>query len=335
MNRRWGSTSPTSGSETGRAGAPTGVYLLLILSTLLWGAGPVVGKLALRGIPPITIGFLRFGLAAAILMLVCGRSFPGWRKVLRQDGWLFLALGIFGAFLNHLSFFFGLRLAPASHGAIIAPTTSPIWTMLLEARLGGERITRDQILELLLCMVGVVLVVGPGGSMGAWPIFLGDVSFVLTGMVWAVYSYLSKVAMRRMTAEATLAYGMTIGCVFLGLAATIERPWVALSAVSLSAWLSVLYLSVGPTLLAYFWWNLGIRKVGAWQTAVFSNLMPVSGVMLSWLILGERLGLLQMLGGGLAVVGVWVCQGPPALQAAWRWVGERLGKTSSIERDNK
>ena len=335
MNRRWGSTSPTSGSETSRAGAPTRVYILLVLTTLLWGGGPVAGKLALRGIPPITIGFLRFGLAAVILMLVRGRSFPGWRKVLRQDGWLFLGLGIFGAFLNHLSFIFGLRLAPASHAAIVAPATSPIWTMLLAARLGGERITRDQILGLLLCMVGVVLVVGLEGPTGAWPIFLGDVSFVLCGMVWALYSYLSKVAMRRMTAEATLAYGISIGCVFLGLAATVERPWGVLSAASLSAWVSVLYLSVGPTLLAGFWWNLGIRQVGAGQTAVFSNLMPVSGVMLSWLILGERLGLLQMLGGGLAVVGVWVCQGPPALQAAWRRVDERLAKAPSIERDNK
>jgi len=52
--------------------------------------------------------------------------------------------------------------------------------------------------------------------------------------------------------------------------------------------------------------------------------MPVFGVMFSWLILGERLGLLQMLGGGLAVVGVWACQGPAALQAAWRRVGVRL-----------
>lgn len=309
---------PEGGRNTG-SGAR--IYLLLILTTLLWGGGPVAGKLALRGIPPITVGLLRFGLAAAILTLVYGRSFPGWREVVRHNGWLFLGLGIFGAFLNHILFFVGLRLAPASHGAIIAPTTSPIWTMLLAARLGGERITRDQILGLLLCTVGVVLVVGPEGPAGAWWIFLGDVSFVLTGMVWALYSYLSKVAMRRMTAEATLAYGMTIGCLFLALTATIERPWVVLPAASLSAWASVLYLSVGPTLLAYFWWNLGIRQVGAWQTAVFSNLIPAFGVILSWLILGERLRLLQMLGAGLAVVGVWACQGPAALQAAWRRAG--------------
>ena len=98
---------------------------------------------------------------------------------------------------------------------------------------------------------------------------------------------------------------------------------MALSATSLSAWMSVLYLAVGPTLLAYFWWNLGIRRVGAGQTAIFSNLMPVFGVILSWLILGERLELVQILGGGLAVVGVWACQGPAALQAAWRKVGAR------------
>ena len=56
------------------------------------------------------------------------------------------------------------------------------------------------------------------------------------------------------------------------------------------------------------WWNLGIQRVGAGRTAVFSNLVPVFGVAVAGLVLGEWLNGLQLLGGGLCLCGVWLCQ---------------------------
>jgi drug/metabolite transporter (DMT)-like permease len=81
---------------------------------------------------------------------------------------------------------------------------------------------------------------------------------------------------------------------------------------------------VAATLLASFWWSLAIQRVGAGRTAVFGNLTPVFGVLLSWAVLGERLTPPQFLGGLLTVAGVWVCQGPAAMRAAWRQARVRL-----------
>ncbi len=86
-----------------------------------------------------------------------------------------------------------------------------------------------------------------------------------------------------------------------------------------------MYLTVAGTLLAFFWWNVAIQRVGAGRTAVFTNLVPVFGVLLSWFVLGERLTPFQLLGGLLTVTGVWVCQGPGAMQAVWRQVAGRQG----------
>ena len=315
------------GSDRTREGVSLArIYLLILLTTVFWGGNPVAGKLAVRELPLITIGVLRYGLAALVLFSLFGRQFPSWGQLRRQDVWVLLGVGLLGAFLNHVLFFLGLLYAPASHGAIIAPTTSPIWTMLLAARLTRERITAGQIAGTVLCILGVVLVARPDGMAGTETsrVLVGDLFYLLGGMAWGVYSFLSRVAMQRLSPLATLAFSMAIGCVFLIPMAAFEKPWGALAAVPASAWFSVLYLTVAGTLLAFFWWNLAIQRVGAGRTAVFTNLVPVFGVLLAWVVLGERLTAVQLFGGLLTVAGVWVCQGPAAMQAAWRQARVRL-----------
>jgi len=289
------------------------VYLLLFLTVLMWGGGAVAGKLALRGIPNLTVGFLRFGLAALILWVVCRREFPRWGSLTRSDRWLILGLGAFGGFLNHVLFFAGLGFAPASHAAVIGPTTSPVWTLLLAAWFGGERMRAGQMAGSALCLVGVLLVVQPDDFLGehVGTQLLGDFLLLLSGMVWALYSVLSKLAIRRFGPIASLGYGMIVGCGLLAPLVLVDRSWAALASASAVAWLALAYLTFATTLLAFFWWNIGIQRVGAGKTAIFSNLVPVFGVLLAWVVLGETLGLIQLGGVGLAVAGVWVCQWTP------------------------
>ncbi len=172
------------------------VYILLFLTVLMWGGGAVAGKLALRGIPNLAVGLLRFGFAAITLWIVFRRDFPGWRTLTRSDRWLILGLGAFGGFLNHVLFFAGLSFAPASHAAVIGPTTSPVWTLLLAAWFGGERLRAGQMAGSALSLVGVLLVVQPDDFLGehVGRQLLGDFLFLLSGIVWALYSVLSKPA---------------------------------------------------------------------------------------------------------------------------------------------
>jgi drug/metabolite transporter (DMT)-like permease len=313
------------------------VYLLILLTVAIWGGTPVAGKLAIREIPPITVGLLRYGLASLVLILLCHRRLPSLAAFRRQDVWAILGLGVFGTFFNHILFFMGLVFAPASHGAILAPTTSPIWTMLLMAGFGHERITRDRVIGTALCIAGVGLVVRPDSLAGAGTsrILMGDLSFLLGGLAWGVYQFLCMLAMRRLGGLASLAYGMVVGSLLLAPLAIVERPLAAMASASASAWGSILYISLAGTLLAFFWWNLGIQYVGAGRTAVFSNLVPVFGVLLSWWVLGEHLTAPQLFGGLLTLVGVWVCQGPAVMRAAWRQASVRLGTATVTETERR
>lgn len=289
------------------------VYLLLLLTTVFWGGTPVAGKLVIHDIPPLTAGVLRYGLATLLLLGVFWRQLRPAGRLSASDLWIVLAVGLLGTTLNHVLFFFALVFAPAAHGAIIAPTTSPIWTLALAAGAGRERVTRAQIGGILLCLVGVTLVVRPERLLGGGGrALLGDLLFFLGGAAWGVYSYASKLAMQRLSAGATLTLGVAVGTVFLVPVALAERPWAALGAAHLGAWGALAYLAVAGTVLSFLWWNVAIRRLGAGRTAVFSNLVPVFGVALSWLVLGERLAPLQLVGGALAVAGVVVCQGPRA-----------------------
>ncbi|OGK79474.1 MAG: hypothetical protein A2X52_10685 [Candidatus Rokubacteria bacterium GWC2_70_16] len=288
------------------------VYALILLTTLLWGATAVAGKLVVRDIAPFTAGVLRYGLAGVLLVAIFRRQLPDPRSLARRDLVLLLWVGLLGTFLNHAFFFSALLFAPAAHGALIPPTAGAISTNLVAARMGGDRLPHGFVLGTLLCVAGVALLVQPGRlaeGVGTMTV-LGDLLFFLGGSCWGIYSYVSKVTMERVSNAATLTYGILIGTALLIPVALLERPWPALAAARAQAWGGVGYLAVGATVLAFLWWNAGLKRVGAGRTAVFTNLVPLSGVLLSWLILGERLAPLQLVGGLLAVAGVVVCQGP-------------------------
>jgi hypothetical protein len=87
---------------------------------------------------------------------------------------------------------------------------------------------------------------------------------------------------------------MIVGCGFLAPLVLVDRSWEALASASAVAWLALAYLTFATTLLAFFWWNIGIQRVGAGKTAIFSNLVPVFGVLLAWVVLGETLGMIPL-----------------------------------------
>lgn len=158
-----------AGGERGPGGSSQArIYLLILLSTAFWGGTPVAGKLAIQDIPPMTVGVLRYGLASLLLVLLFRRHLPAWGMLRRSDLWTLLGVGVLGTFLNHILFFLGLLFAPASHGAIIPPTTSPIWTMLLAWWVLGERLTPLQLFGGLLTVGGVWVCQGPVAMQAAW-----------------------------------------------------------------------------------------------------------------------------------------------------------------------
>ena len=178
-----------------------------------------------------------------------------------------------------------------SRSTAVCATLFFICTLALAAGFAGERLTRGQISGMVLCMLGVILVARPAGPSTAMTrtVLLGDLLLVLSGLAWGAYSFLSKIAMRRMSAMTALTYGMAMGTVLLVPVGLVERPWAALAGASALSWADLTYVlpatSVGYVLLAL------IAKYG----------------------LHEHISTARWLGIGLITMGVGVVAGGPEL----------------------
>jgi drug/metabolite transporter (DMT)-like permease len=168
----------------------------------------------------------------------------------------------------------------------------------------GERLRRPGILGLVLSAVGIALIVLRGGSAeaGDSPL-LGGLLMLGSAICWAFYTVLCRCLAGYEPMRLTAA-GALYGTAMLVPLAAIEATRVGLGPTTPLTWATVVYLAVGPSALAYLLWTYGLQAISANQAGAFLNLIPVAGLILAALVLGEQPGLPALVGGGLVLLGV-------------------------------
>jgi len=265
---------------------------LLVVPPLLWAGNAVVGRLVTGLVPPITLNFLRWALAFVLLL-----PLAGW--VLRRDSPLwplwrrYAVLGLLGVGAYNALQYLALKTSTPLNVTLVA-ASAPAW-MLGVGWLGfGQRISLRQVAGALLSIAGVLVVL----SRGDWATLLqvrlvpGDFYVLLATAGWAVYSWLlvrpgDPPALRGDWAAFLMAQ-VVLGLAWSGLFAAGE--W-ALSDVHI-AWgwplaTALVYVAVGPAILAYRCWGLGVQRVGPTIAGFFANLTPLFAAVMSAAFLGE------------------------------------------------
>lgn len=309
---------------TGRGGAARAgdgaMYARLAVTTVFWGGTFVAARYAVREAPPFSVAAVRFTIAAAVLFFLLslesggkrgGASFPVPRT---QAEWLaLLSLGLFGIFLYNAVFFTALTWTTASNGSLIV-AINPALTAALSAWWLKEKVRPLQAVGLLVSFVGVAVVVTKGSweTVRRMSFNRGDVLMLLAPLAWALYSIRGKQVLDRFRFSplAATAYAALFGAMMLAPAAVAERLATGRAAAfSVTGWLAVLQLALLGTVLGFVWWYEGVKALGAGRAAVFVNLVPVFGVLLAALFLGERLAWAEAGGGVLVVGGVLLSTG--------------------------
>ncbi|PNG41461.1 multidrug transporter [Pseudomonas asplenii] len=298
------------------------VYLTLAVVTMIWGGTFVAGRFLADSLSPTFAASLRFLLAsAALLGFLWLARIPLARPTPRQ--WLELVLlGFFGIFFYNLCFFYGLQYINASRASLIV-ALNPAVIGLASWWLFKERLGRMKVAGIAICIVGAGLVIvsrNPqllAATPDAW---IGDLLILGCVMGWGVYSLFSRELNQTLGPVQTVTYSILIGTLMLWFLAAVrgELSWGELNNLGLPQWLSLIYLGVLGSALAYIGYYDGIRKIGATRSGVFIALNPLTAVILGALLLGEQLTPVMCMGGALILIGIYLCNKPLARGAKKR-----------------
>ncbi|RIE05944.1 DMT family transporter [Candidatus Cryosericum terrychapinii] len=271
-------------------------------SAFVWGTSFAVSKLALRSIPPLWLAWIRFVLASTILLVWLLFRHENLRLDRRAFGAMMLG-GVLGYALNHLFENVGLVLSTASEISLMMGVF-PVLSLLVEGLAYHRRFSHTTVAGIALSVVGVVLIVDPrslGGTLGGKRL-LGDGLIILSGICWAFYSILVKNLSTNSSASRTAMFQMAFGSVvLLPLAGVFERPVFPVPAAAVWA---VIYLAVFCSVGGYSLYNYGVARMASTQAVNILNLIPVFGVLTSWVVLHETVTVMQLAGGAVVLLGV-------------------------------
>lgn len=271
--------------------------LLLTVPPLMWAGNAVVGRLAADLIPPMTLNFLRWLIAFFILLPLAWQIlrpsstlWSAWRR--------YLLLGFLGVGCYNALMYLALHTSTALNVTLVGASV-PVWMLLIGTLFFKQRISRLQLVGSLLSIVGVMVVLSRGelARLAQIQFVAGDFYIVLASIAWAFYSWLLvKPAANqpndppniRSDWAAFLMAQIVFGLGWAGLFAGGE--W-ALTATPISwGWPLVavlLYVAIGPAILAYRCWGVGVQRVGPAMASFFANLTPLIAALLSAAFLGE------------------------------------------------
>jgi drug/metabolite transporter (DMT)-like permease len=270
--------------------------LLMTLPPLLWASNAVIGRLLVGNVPPLTLNFLRWVFAGLILLPLA------WR-VLREPGVMarrwpqLLALGLLGVgSYNSLQYLALVTSSPINVTLIAAST--PVGMLAVGALVHGVRATRREAAGALLSLVGVLLVLARGelASLAQVRFVPGDLYMVAAVIAWSFYSWMLARPPRSMRGDQRpdwnwaefLFVQALFGLMGAGVSSGAELT-LGDAGIEWSGWViaALLYIAIGPSVIAYRCWGIGVALGGPALAAFFGNLTPVFAALMSVAVLGE------------------------------------------------
>jgi drug/metabolite transporter (DMT)-like permease len=283
---------------------PPLVYIKLIFVTLFWGGTFIAGRIVAHALPVMTAAALRFAVAVALLLLVAWKREGGLPRLSRQQLLATAVLGFTGIFLYNLCFFGALGQMPAGRAALFI-ALNPVVTALAAALLLRERLSAVKWAGIVLAFAGAAVVITRGDPVAALhdiskSVGLGELLMLCAISSWAAYTLVGKSALKGLSPIAATTYAALWGLLFLTIGAARSSAAVDWSAIGWQVWAGLGYLGAFGTVLGFVWYYEGVKAIGASRTAVFNNLVPVFGISLAALLLGEQV-LASMVAGGVMV----------------------------------
>jgi drug/metabolite transporter (DMT)-like permease len=284
-------------------------YIEVIFAVIVWGVSFIATKLALRDLAPVTVVWLRF--AIGVIILGFATTLRHQLAIPKRKEWLYFAvLGFLGITFHQWLQSTGLLTAQASTTAWIVATT-PVFMAILSVIFLHEKFDWLQVTGIILAVVGVLIVVSEGkinglieGHFGE----TGDILILISAINWAVFSILSRRGLKTNHATQMMFFVMTFGWLFTSILFVASGNIQDIGNMTWTSLVGIGFLGIFCSGLAYIAWYDGLQEIQASQIGAFLYIEPLVAVIVAWLILGENLLIITLLGGGIILLGVRLVQ---------------------------
>jgi drug/metabolite transporter (DMT)-like permease len=268
-------------------------WSLLALLSVLWGGSFFFNGVVLRELPPLTVVLLRVTIAAIILLPLLWVYRIGFPKGL--SGWKpFFAIALLNNTLPFCLIVVGQTYIPSGLASILNATT-PLFTVLVMAAAGDEKLHMRRVAGVVAGLIGVIIL--HGQELG----FRSGEGIGILLCLAAAFSYgLSALCARRKLSDspplATATFQMLASSLMMTvIAAAVDRPW-QLPMPGVTTWLAIIGLAALSTALAYIVFFQILRRSGSTNVMLVTLLIPVTAILLGYLVLGESVSLREMAG---------------------------------------
>lgn len=286
------------------------IYIKLLLTAIFWGGTFVAGRSLAQNVGPFSAAFFRFAVASLLLVFITWKV--EGKLVLLKKGQILpvFLLGLTGVFCYNVFFFKGLKLIEAGRAAIII-ANNPIFIALFSAVFFKEKLNALKISGIIISVLGAIIAISRGdvleflqGNLG-----LGEFYIFLCVISWVVFSLLGKAVMSGLSPLVSVTYSSLTGTILLFMPASREGLANCIY-YSIYDWGNIFYLGFFGTVLGFVWFYEGINQIGPTKAGLFINFVPISAILLAFLILSESLTISLLIGTLLVTTGVYLTNRP-------------------------
>lgn len=281
----------------------------LLTATALWAGNAIAGRALVGSISPVSFSTVRWCLAALLLLPLGWRVFMP-RSALWQNKKRFLLLGLLGVGGYNVLLYLALQTSTAINVTLIG-ASMPIWMLLVGAVFYQVKPRILQMIGAVVSLLGVCIVLTRGDLVALLSVqmVIGDLLTILATILWVFYSWMlsrpgSSTERQWPWAEFLMAQ-VTIGLLWTGFFESFEitagHPFIELNWWTVSL---IIFVAIGPSLIAYYFWGLGVNRAGPTVAAFFANFIPLFTALLSAAILGESAQFFHGAAFALIVAGI-------------------------------
>jgi drug/metabolite transporter (DMT)-like permease len=284
--------------------------IALIVANIIWGAGTAVFKIALVNIPPMTLAFWRFFLAAIILFLMAKKS-GAKMHIQRKDLKYVILYTITGITINIIFYFLGLKLTHVINASIII-SSQPIMTLILAITFLHEPFVKHKFIGVILGCVGIVFIILEpilAGQIGS-STFIGNLFIIIATIGAVLQTLFGRKVLPHYDSFAFTSLSFLMGALSFLPFALFEYSTMAglYNSIDWRGVMGIIYGVFFSGVGAYGLYDWALGRISASDTVIFSYLSPIAGTILGFFLLHENISALFLVGSLFIIAGIVISE---------------------------